>query len=127
MENPSGKMGFSNSTELFERANQIVVFLITFTKLRNVLVRWPLIVLKYRLSILEEFQKLGYDRPTQEQAQAVRSFVLGSDVFVMPPTGSGKSLCYASLPYIFDSLRRSVGEKDPHHCIAVVVCPLSSC
>ena len=63
---------------------------------------------------------------TQEQAQAVRTFVLGSDVFVMLPTGSGKSLCYASLPYIFDSLRQSAGEKDAHHCIAVVVCPLSS-
>ena len=73
------------------------------------------------VAILEGFQKLGYDRPTQEQAQAVRSFVLGSDVFVMLPTGSGKSLCYASLPYIFDSLRQSAGEKDAHHCIAVVV------
>lgn len=57
------------------------------------------------IAILEAFQKLGYDRPTQEQAQAVRSLMLGSDVFVMLPTGSGKSLCYASLPYIFDSLR----------------------
>ena len=57
------------------------------------------------VAIIEGFQKLGYDRPTQEQAQAVRSFVLGSDVFVMLPNGSGKSLCYASLTYIFDSLR----------------------
>ena len=73
------------------------------------------------VAILEGFQKLGYDCPTQEQAQAVRSFVLGSDVFVMLPTGSGKSLCYASLPYIFDSLWQSAGEKDVHHCIAVVV------
>ena len=60
--------------ELFERANQIAVFLITFTKLRNVLVRWPLRqgVLVPRLddrfeepvidvAILEGFQKLGYD------------------------------------------------------------------
>ena len=78
------------------------------------------------VAILEAFQKLGYDRPTQEQAQAIRSFVLGSDVFVMLPTGSGKSLCYASLPYIFDSLRRSAGGKNAHHCITVVVCPLSS-
>ena len=57
-----------------------------------------MIVLKSRLSILEGFQKLGYDRPTQEQAQAVRTFVLGSDVFVMLPTGSGKSL-RVMLPY----------------------------
>ena len=78
------------------------------------------------IAILEVFQKLGYDHPTQEQAQAIRSFVLGSDVFVMLPTGSGKSLCYASLPYTFDSLRQSAGEKDAHHCIAVFVCLLSS-
>ena len=32
------------------------------------------------VAILEGFQKLGYDRPTQ--AQTVRSFVLGSDVSV---------------------------------------------
>ena len=70
------------------------------------------------VAILEGFEKLGYDHPTQEQAQAVRSFVLGSYVFVMLPTGSGKSLCYASLPYIFDSLQQSAGEKDaqPLHC-----------
>ena len=72
------------------------------------------------VAFLEGFQKLGCDRPTQEQAQALRSFVLGSDILVMLPTGSGKSLYYASLPYIFDSLRRSAGEKDAHHCIAVV-------
>ena len=43
MENPSGNVGpvfgaFLISTELFERANQIAVFLITSTKLRNLLV-----------------------------------------------------------------------------------------
>ena len=57
------------------------------------------------VAIMEAFQELGYDRLTEDQAQAVRSFVLGSDVFVILPTGSGKSLCYASLPYIFDGLQ----------------------
>ena len=38
------------------------------------------------VAILEAFQKLGYDRPTQDQALAVRNFVLGYDVFVMLPT-----------------------------------------
>ena len=42
MENPTGKIrldswAFLISTELVEHANQIAVFLITFTKLRNVL------------------------------------------------------------------------------------------
>ena len=74
------------------------------------------------VAILEAFQKLGYDRPTQDQVLAVRNFVLGYDVFVMLPTGSGKSLYYASLPYVFDSFRRAAGEKDAHHSIAIVVC-----
>jgi len=74
--------------------------------------------------ILEAFQKLGYDRPSEDQALAIRNFVLGSDVFVMLPTGSGKSLCYASLPYVYDALRQAAGLVDAHHCIAVVVSPL---
>ena len=74
------------------------------------------------VAILEAFQKLGYDRPTQDQALAVRNVVLRYDVFVMLPTGSGQSLCYASLPYVFDSLRRAAGEKEAHHSITIVVC-----
>ena len=33
------------------------------------------------VAILEAFQKLGYDRPTQDQALAVRNFVLGYGCF----------------------------------------------
>ena len=76
------------------------------------------------VAILEAFQKPGYDRPSQDQALAVRNLVLGNDVFVMLPTGSGKSLCSASLPYINDSLRLAAGERDAHHCIVDVVSPL---
>ena len=36
------------------------------------------------------FSQLG----KAEQLEAVREFVLGQDVFVSIPTGSGKSLCY---------------------------------
>ena len=41
-------------------------------------------------------------------------------MLVTSPTGSGKSLCYAALPYVFDSLRASSNS------IVVVVCPLQS-
>ena len=41
------------------------------------------------------------------------------------PTGTGKSLCYASLPYVFDMLRYKISEGQ-HSSIAVVVSPLSS-
>ena len=46
--------------------------------------------------ILLAFQALGYERPTQEQKEAIRAFVSGSDVMVLLPTGSGKFCCSSS-------------------------------
>ena len=54
------------------------------------------------------------------QREAIRAFVRGKDVFVSLPTGFGKSLCYALLPLVFDSLRRKEGS------IALVISPLTS-
>ena len=36
--------------------------------------------------------------------QAVKHFMQGNDVFVSLPTGSGKSLIYAVLPFAYDEL-----------------------
>lgn len=76
-------------------------------------------------AIIDAFQRLRYDCRSQDQALAVCNFILGSDVLVMLPTGSGKS-CYATLPYVYDSLRQAAGRVHVHHCIAVVVGSLSS-
>ena len=38
-----------------------------------------------------------------EQAAVVQGVLDGKDVFVALPTGYGKSLCFAVLPYAFDS------------------------
>ena len=75
---------------------------------------------KIDLVIEETVRKLGYSRATEDQVIAIREFILGRDVFVMLPTGSGKSLYYAALPFVFDVLK---GEA---HCssIVVVVSPL---
>ncbi len=80
------------------------------------------------LILLAVVQKMGYDRPTEDQKTAVEAFVLGKDVFVTLPTSSRKSLCYACLPHVFDRIRRRdlEIERAPHHSIAVVVSPLNS-
>ena len=64
-------------------------------------------------------KELGYPeglRPKQQQV--VRHFLLGCDVFVSLPTGSGKSLCYCVLPKVFDYLRSSSARccYQPSHC-----------
>ena len=51
------------------------------------------------------FKTLGYDRPTLEQERAILEFVSGRDIFVISPTGSGKSMCFVALPLVFDYIR----------------------
>ena len=73
-------------------------------------------------AVLEAVQSLGYSNPTSEQFRVVEAFVEGQDVFVPLPTGSGKSVCYACLPLVFDLLR----SQEDHRSIVVVVAPLSA-
>ena len=47
---------------------------------------------------------LDYSELRHKQAVVVQEFVSGKDVFVSPPTASGKSLCYSILPMVFDNL-----------------------
>ena len=64
-------------------------------------------------------ESLGYDSLKPEQQRVVTEFVLGRDVLVVLPTGSGKSLCYGCLPRVFDSLKGMESKS-----IVVVVTPL---
>ena len=61
---------------------------------------------------------LGY---TNEQLRTVRDVLSGLDTFVSLPTGYGKSLCYAILPWAFDELRNTKKAS-----IVLVVSPLVS-
>ena len=49
---------------------------------------------------------LGYSSLKPEQELAISSFMEGKDVFISLPTGYGKSLCYAALPYAFDKFKK---------------------
>ena len=55
-------------------------------------------------------RQLGYSQVEMEQKDAIISFVQGSDVFEVLPTGFGKSLCYACLPLLFDRLSGKSGS-----------------
>ncbi len=70
-------------------------------------------------AIVEAGSKLGYELRANQKS-VVQGFVKGRDVFVSLPTGSGKSLCFAVLPWTFDILRRHPKPT----CIVVVVSPL---
>ena len=77
-------------------------------------------------AIIESFQTLRYQKPTWVQEEAIRSFVMGKDVFVIVPTGSGKSACYVALTLVFDSLRKLKCKTEPHHSIVLVISPLTA-
>ena len=49
--------------------------------------------------------RLGYMAMKAKQIEAITAFVNGKDTFIVLPTGYGKSLVYAVLPLVFDSLR----------------------
>ena len=50
-------------------------------------------------AIFNTLRRLGYGDLTEEQREAVTHFVSGQYVFISLPTGAGKCLCYALLPF----------------------------
>ena len=51
--------------------------------------------LRLQRVIADAARDVGYEALTAEQADAIAAFLLGKDVLVCLPTGSGKSLCFA--------------------------------
>ena len=63
-------------------------------------------------------KRLGFQDLRSAQEEVVLNFLEGRDVFVSLPTGHGKSLCFAILPFAFDELLQRSGS------IVIVVSPL---
>ena len=62
-------------------------------------------VVRIDTSIVFAKQTFAVQAVRKEQEQAIRAFVEGNDVFLSLPTGYGKSLCFAMLPFVYDRLR----------------------
>ena len=58
----------------------------------------------------------------EEQKLAIHAIYSGSDVFVWLPTGFGKSMCFHTLPFVFDYKLELVSASK--RSVVVVVAPL---
>ena len=56
-------------------------------------------------AVEETVGDLGLETLKPKQREAILSFLSGRDTMVVLPTGYGKSIIYAALPWIFDKLR----------------------
>ena len=53
-------------------------------------------------NVIEEVSKVFEVHLKEKQIEAMQTFMSGRDVFVTLPTGYGKSLIYAFLPFAID-------------------------
>ena len=66
---------------------------------------------------------LGYTSLKVEQRLCLAEFINGRDVFVVLPTGFGKTACFTTLPFAFDLVQ----ERDlENRAIIIVVSPLTA-
>ena len=79
------------------------------------------VAMEFENAVSKAALEMGYTSLRQKQKDAVIGFIRRRDVFVSLPTGSGKSLCYAILPKVFDILRGRSSRS-----IAIVISPLIS-
>ena len=62
------------------------------------------------VSIDEASKRLGFSFLNSQQMRAITKFLEGNDVFVGLHIGSGKSLCFALLPFTFDDFLGKEGS-----------------
>ncbi|KAL9959207.1 hypothetical protein ACROYT_G036304 [Oculina patagonica] len=75
---------------------------------------------KFEDACANALQKFGFDNFKEKQILAMKELMLGRDVFVNLPTGSGKSLIFQAFPLVFDYMR----GNEHAQAIVVVISPL---
>ena len=70
-------------------------------------------------AVSNAMRTLGISELRPQQEVIIRTFIHGRDMFVSLPTGSKKTLCYCSLPLVFDTLHGNTSQS-----VVVVVSPL---
>uniref|UniRef100_A0A1X7SKC7 Helicase ATP-binding domain-containing protein n=1 Tax=Amphimedon queenslandica TaxID=400682 RepID=A0A1X7SKC7_AMPQE len=73
--------------------------------------------------VFEAAGALGYSSLKDEQRLSVLEFLGGKDVFVILPTGFGKTVCFSCLPLAFDKYQSRTSEN---RSIIIVVSPLTA-
>lgn len=80
-----------------------------------------------RLQSTAHLSSLVFILATSEQIESVYNSLIGKDVFVSVPTGSGKSLCYGLLPTVYNKLKALLDiQSNGKTSIVVIVSPLLS-
>ena len=72
------------------------------------------------VAALESARQLGYQSLKDLQLKIVAGVINGRDVFGVLPTGYGKSLCYACLPWTYDRILQCTQS------IVCVITPLTA-
>ena len=55
-------------------------------------------------AVYKAINKLGFSSLKPQQMMAISEFIDWRDVFVVPPTGFRKTLCFTCLPMVFDPI-----------------------
>ena len=81
------------------------------------------IIMEIENVVVKAAEQLRYAPLKEEQQQCITDFVRGKDIFIVLPTGFGKTVCYACLPKAFDLYLSKTCEDSS---IIVVISPLIS-
>ena len=74
-------------------------------------------------AIVKAAEELRYAPLKAEQQRCISEFLRGKDIFIVLPTGFGKTICYACLPRAFDLY---LGKACEESSIIVVISPLTA-